>query len=84
MWCTVCVLILYLIVCMCRTVCFDFVVFVDECAVIVCTVCAGLPGGPARWLKGHFLSKIKIYLSIYLSKLRAGAVYCGRVRYFAE
>ena len=46
--------------------CFDFVIFVDECAVIVCTVCAGLPGGPARWLKGHFLSKIKIYLSIYL------------------
>ena len=47
--------------------CFDFVIFVAECAVIVCTVCAGLPGGPARWLKGHFLSKIKIYLSIYLS-----------------
>ena len=61
--------------------CFDFVlncvyvqdcmcllIFVDECAAIVCTVCAGLPGGPARWLKGHFLPKIKIYL-IYLSYL---------------
>ena len=53
--------------CMCFDFVLNFVIFVDECAVIVCTVCAGLPGGPARWLKGHFLSKIKIYLSIYLS-----------------
>ena len=28
---------------------------------------AGLPGRPADWLMGHFLLKIKIYLSIYLS-----------------
>ena len=40
-----------------------------ECLSKDSTMChyAGLPGGPARWLKGHFLSKIKIYLSIYLS-----------------